>query len=148
MCLAAIIISQYYCQPERKGYWEDELEMSRWRLLDSECLHMDPAHKGKLQWVHTLWPSPLKAPPPNHSCQILCTLKSLPSSGAEVTRDVVSGVYIWTQPSCISKRRFINSFEKIKKGKFGLRLRVPLYTIVIVICIVSHNQTYKLWTGP
>ena len=94
-------VSQYDCQPERKGVWEHVQKMWRSRLLDCECLHVDPAHRGELLWVYTLWPSPFAAPPPNPSCPILCALYSSPSSKTEVTWDAVSGVYIWTQPTCI-----------------------------------------------
>ena len=95
-------VTQFDCQPERKGVWKHELLMSRWRQLDSECLHVDPAHWGELLWVFTLWPSPLAAPSPNPCCPTLCALKSYPSSRAEVTWDVASGVYIWTQPIYIA----------------------------------------------
>ena len=78
----------------------------------SECLHLDPAHKGNLHWVFTFGPSPVAATPPTSSpvpqisswCikilnHFVCSSMLTIIKNKSTTRCSM-GVYILTQPSC------------------------------------------------
>ena len=78
----------------------------------SECLHLDPAHRGNLQWLFTFGPRPAATTSPtsfqfpqfsspsirkftNH---FLCTWMTITKNKSYIRCS--RGVYILTQPSC------------------------------------------------